>query len=174
MKNQNLMKLLAITVVIFITQALMSQSPEIYNKYSDDEITNMLKQYKVANSHDILPPSNLQEKLMSNFPNAKKIEWESDGNIYEAEFEINWKDFKAFYDKEGNLIYVSEEITSKELPAIVKNTAENKHPKYLLSDLKKIRHGSETFYKLEMERGEIEYKLTIQSDGKIINENVDY
>ena len=92
------------------------------------------------------------------------------------EFEIHFRDFKALYDKSGNLLLVVEEIRQSELPAVVKNTAEGKYPKFHFEDIDKIRRGTETFYKIEMEKSfsDSEVKLIIKSDGKVMEECLDY
>jgi hypothetical protein len=67
-----------------------------------------------------------------------------------------------------------EEAYRSELPAVVKNAAEAKYPKYHFEDIDKIRRGTEVFYKVEMELRDTEVALLIQSDGTIWNEKIDY
>jgi hypothetical protein len=104
------------------------------------------------------------------------VEWETANDVYEVEFEIRSRDVKALYDKDGNLLSLVEEIRESEMPAVVKNAAENKYPKYHFEDIDRIRRGTETFYKIEMEKSSSdgEVKLIIKSDGTIIEERFDY
>jgi hypothetical protein len=67
-----------------------------------------------------------------------------------------------------------EEIYRSELPAVVKNAAETKYPKYHFEDIDKISRGTEVFYKIEMERHDTEVELLIQSNGTIREDKIDY
>jgi hypothetical protein len=167
------LKILSMTALLFATQTLAAQNPAISTKYSDAEIATLLQNFRQANSHETVPPADLQAKFRADFPKAYDVEWETAHNIYEVEFNLRFRDFKAFYDKDGNLLSVVEEIRQSELPAVVKNAADAKYPKYHFEDIDKIRRGTETFYKIEMEHGESDVKIIIQSDGKIINERFD-
>ena len=154
---------------LFAMQMLASQNPAISTVYSDSEIVKMMEQFRSAKSQDVIPPIELQQKFRADFPNARDVEWETANEIFEVEFEIRFRDFKAFYDKNGNLLMVVEEIRSSELPAVVKNAAEAKYPKFRFDDIYKVRRGTETFYKVEMEKSKTEVKLLISSSGVILN-----
>jgi hypothetical protein len=169
-------KVLTLVASIFAIQMLAAQNPVISNKYSDNEITEMVKQFRSVKAHEVAPPSNLQQKFHTDFPKASDVEWETANDIYEVEFEIRFRDFKALYDKDSNLLMVVEEIRSSVLPAVVKNAAEAKYPKYKIEDIHKIRRGTETFYKVEMEKrfSDTDVKLFIKSDGTVLEERIDY
>ncbi|MDR2474726.1 MAG: PepSY-like domain-containing protein, partial [Bacteroidales bacterium] len=97
-------------------------------------------------------------------------------DTYEVEFEIRHRDFKALYTPNGDLLMVVEEIRSTQLPAIVKNAAEASYPKYRVEDVAKIRRGTETIYRVEMEKSfsGVDVKLLIKADGTILEERFDY
>jgi L-2-hydroxyglutarate oxidase LhgO len=165
-----------ISCIFFVQLANAQSHPAISKAYSNEEIARMIKTYKNANSHDVMPSAMLQQRLQTDFPKAYDVEWETDGNIYEVEFNIQYKDYKAYYDAKGNLLMYVEEIYRSALPAIVKNAAENKYPKYSLEDMERIRRGTEVFYKIEMENNssDMEVKLLIREDGIILEETFDY
>jgi hypothetical protein len=169
-----LLKILTLSAGLFFVQTVIAQNPAISARYSNEEIAQMIKTYQTSHSHDVVPPDNLQQKFQLDFPKAHDVEWEMAHDIYEVEFEISFRDFKAFYDANGNLLMTREEIRHSELPAIVKNAAESKYPKYAFDDIYKIRRGTEVFYNIEMEHGKMEVKLSIKSDGTVVKERVDY
>jgi Iap family predicted aminopeptidase len=111
---------------------------------------------------------------MKDFPNAFDVEWETANNLYEVDFNIQRKDVEAFYDVKGELIMYSCEISHRDLSAIVKNAAYNQYPKYKIRDVKKIFRGSQLFYKIEMEYGDLEVKLIVKNDGVIQKQWFDY
>ncbi|MDR1130414.1 MAG: PepSY-like domain-containing protein [Prevotellaceae bacterium] len=163
--------------LFFLVQTAFAQAnPAISNEYSNEEIVRMIKKYKSVHSRDAVPSATLHQKFQADFPKARDVEWESNGEVYEVEFELKSGDCKAYYDAKGNLLMHVQEIYRSELPAVVKNAAENKYPKYKFEDIEKIRRGSEVFYKIEMERksSDMEVKLLIGDDGAILKESFDY
>ena len=167
---------------IFLTTALLglllfpaaAQHPAISTRYTNEEITQKITTHKASHSQDVVPPANLQQKFRVDFPKASDVEWETAGDIYEVEFDVRFRDCKAYYDSEGNLLMTVEETYRSGLPAVVKNAAETKYPKYHFEDIDKIRRGTEVFYKVEMELRDTEIELLVQSDGVIRNERIDY
>ena len=167
-------RIFSLMASLLVMQMLVAQNPAISTRYSNSEVARMIEQFRLANSHDTFPPSSLQQKFRADFPNARDVEWETGGGIFEVEFKIRSRDFKAFYDRDGNLLMVMEEIRSFGLPAIVRNAAETRHPKFRFDDVAKIRRGTETIYKVEMKRAGVEVKMLIRSDGTILEERFDY
>jgi hypothetical protein len=151
-----------------------SSVPAISDAYSNETIAEMIRKYRTSHSRDVMPPAKLATKFKADFPKVSNVEWETDGNIYEVEFDVKFKDWKAYYDAEGNLLMTVEEIYRSELPAVVKNAAEAKYPKYHFEAMDKIRRGTEVFYRIKMELRDTEVELLIQSDGTITDEKIDY
>ncbi|MDR1198987.1 MAG: PepSY-like domain-containing protein [Prevotellaceae bacterium] len=170
-----LLKLLSIVAgCFFFTQAATAQSsPAISAEYSNEAIASLIRKYKMSHSHDVIPPAELAAKFKADFPRAYKVEWEVADGIYEVEFDIKFRDYTAYYDAKGNLLMTEEEIYRSELPAIVKNAAETKYPKYSFEDIDRIRRGTEVFYEIEMELRDAEVKLLIKSDGTVLEERID-
>ncbi|MDR2125990.1 MAG: PepSY-like domain-containing protein [Prevotellaceae bacterium] len=165
-----------ITGYILFAQSATQSNPAISTQYSNEEIAKMIEKYKFSHSHDVVPPVGLQQKFKSDFPKSHDVEWETDGDIYEVEFDLRLKDYKVYYDSAGNILMIVQEIFRSELPSVVKNAAKAKYPEYSFEDIDKISRGSEVFYKIEMERflSDLEVKLLIKSDGVILKETIDY
>lgn len=164
---------LALIAIIITSQTIVAQNLQMSDKYSADVSNYMLRQYKSAVTTDVIPAANLQEKLLATFPEAKNIEWEAGGDIFEAEFEINSKDYKMLMDKDANIFYLKHDIDAKSLPEEIKKIAESKNAKYKFDDVKKIYKAQHIYYKIEMENGDFENTLFIRSDGKIVSEKFD-
>jgi hypothetical protein len=168
------LKFLSMAAGLFFIQAAAAQNPAISTRYSNEEIVEKIKTHKAAHSHDVMPPANLQQKFRVDYPKASDVEWETTGDVYEVEFDVRFRDCKAYYAADGHLLMTVEETYRSELPAVVKNAAEAKYPKYHFEDIDKIRRGTEVFYNVEMELRNAEVALLIQSDGTIRNEKTDY
>jgi len=148
-------------------------NPSISKKYSNTEIEKLIIDYKTSHSHDVMPDAALQQQFQKDFPNSRDIDWEIASNIYEVEFEIGRTDYKAFYDKDANLLAYSLEIRESHLPAIVKNAVITKYPDSRIEDIKKIVQGTETMYKIEVEKGKMDWKVIFNSNGTFIKEIID-
>ena len=171
MKN---LKVLTVAASLLAVQTLAAQNPAISTVFTDSEIVQLVEQFRSAKSRDVKPPSELKQKFRSDFPYAFLVEWETANGIYEVEFKIGFRDFEALYDSNGNLLLVVEKIRSSALPAVVKNAAQAKYPKYRFDDVYKIRRGTETIFKVEMERAKMEATLFLKPDGVALEERFHY
>ncbi|MDR0710768.1 MAG: hypothetical protein LBF67_00265 [Prevotellaceae bacterium] len=157
-----------------------AQHPAISSKYQDtaqypdEKIEALIRNYHAAHSHDVFPSNALLQQLNKDFPAARDVEWETAAGIYEAEFEISWRDYKAYYDAEGHLLAYSFDIRLSELPPEIKSAAKAKYPNFRFSrDVEKSIKGRNIFYRVELERGETEVKATFTSDGSFVKERFD-
>ena len=159
---------------VLVQAAAAQTNPAISKEYSDEAIAGMIQKHKAANSRDVIPPAEFAAKFKADFPKASRAEWELAEGVYEVEFDIRFRDCKAYYDVKGNLLMIVEEIYRSELPAVVRNAAETKYPKYSFEDIDRVRRGTEVFYKIEMEHRDAEVKLLVKADGTILDEKFDY
>jgi hypothetical protein len=155
---------------LFVRTAEAQSNPAISKEYSNEVIAAMIRKHKMSDSRDVIPSAELAAKFKTDFSKASRAEWEVAEGIYEVEFNIRFKDYRAYYDAEGNLLMIVEEIYRSELPAVVRNAAETKYPKYSFEDIDRIRRGTEVFYKIEMEYRDTEVKISVKSDGTISDE----
>ncbi|MDR0715057.1 MAG: hypothetical protein LBF89_12500 [Bacteroidales bacterium] len=148
-------------------------APSVTGKYSDAEIDRLIHAYAVAVSKETPPSQTLRQKLEKDFPGAWDVEWERAENVYEAEFEIGHTDYRACYDREGNLLMYYYEVTEAKLPSVVRDAAKRYYPKYRFDEIKKVHKGTAVFYKIEMERRDVEVKMVIKSDGSFVENWID-
>jgi hypothetical protein len=156
------------------TATAQSSTPSISGGSSNEIIAEKIRQYRTSYSYDVFPPEKVATKFKADYPRASDVEWETDDNIYEVEFDVRFRDYKAYYDAEGNQLMTVEEIYRSELPAVVKNAAETKYRGYRLDNMNKIRRGTEVFYHIKMELRDTEVELLVRPDGTIVKEKMDY
>lgn len=170
-------------LVFFITMLAISGSikaqvnPSINAEYTLEQIDEMYQKHRISHPRDIRPTKELSAQLQKDFPNARDIDWEKSDVFYRADFEIgriNSKDYKAYYDMAGKLVMYKEEISTRALPADVKNTLDKDYSGYRIEDAEKTVKGKQTFYKVELEKGDTEIELILSYNGKVIREEVDY
>lgn len=166
--------LIAIVSAFFACESINAQAnPTMSTSYSLEQIDLMYREHKMDRPRDTHPTEELKQKFFTDFPKAKDVEWEKSGKLYEVEFEIGRFDYEAYYDLQGNLVMYECELSESQLPAVVRNAALAKHPRFKFEDVDKIVKGKDTFYKVELEKGKLEVKIMLKEDGTIIDEYLD-
>lgn len=64
-------------------------------------------------------PKTIKATFQKQYPEAKEVKWEKEGEHYEAEFEWNKTETSVVYDNAGNLLETETGIETKALPASV-------------------------------------------------------
>lgn len=119
-------------------------------------------------------PSVVLNAFQQKFPKATDIEWEKKGDLYEVEFEVQFKDHKMLIDSTGKIVKHKAEINNADLPAPVKATLQKGFSKYKLDDAKRIETEGVVIYKVEVENASEERKIYLDADGKIIDARMSY
>lgn len=118
-------------------------------------------------------PALVVNAFQQKFPQQSTVEWELKKGLYEAEFEIKNLDHNVYIDSTGKIVRYKKEITVNELPAAVNVSIQKNFKGYKIEDIKRIEEASGITYKVELEKGEDERKITFATDGKIIENVVD-
>lgn len=148
--------------------------PIINNSYTNYQIDCLIHGFNTEPQQEDISfvPQQVQLALMKDFPDHSDIEWTEGNNVYKAEFDIKFSDFKAYYDTDGTLLMYKVEISLDQLPAIVKNTAIASYPDFNFEDQEKIVVGTRTYYEIEMERGGKDIIFVCNSDGNAVIESI--
>ncbi len=131
-----------------------------------------------ASSQKMVPadvPSVVMNSFKRQFPKAADVEWCKSGTTYKVEFEIGIadNDNAAWYDTAGKLIKHKREIAKSNLPDSVKSALGKHYPGYKISDCKVITESNKVTYSMEVEKGNQEWKLTMDSAGNILSKEND-
>ena len=97
------------------------------------------------------------------FAGAKDVQWTSADNYYKAAFVFNSQNVTAFYQLDGELIAMTRNISSLELPITLQTNLKNNYSKYWISDLFEISNSEGTSYYLTLENADS--KIVLKSDS---------
>ncbi len=114
-----------------------------------------------ANNTDI--SKNAMATFASNFSNATEVKWESSDNYYSASFHLNGQILNALFAESGDLIAVSRNILSTELPINLQVAIGKNYPGYWISELAEYAIDGETRYYMTIENAD--KKIVTQSFG---------
>ena len=99
----------------------------------------------------------------SSFKNASEVKWVSTQNFYKAEFALNGQYATAYYDASANLIAVTRNISSFQLPITLQSKLKNSYEAYWISELFELSDDNGTSYYVTVEDGDS--KITLKSSG---------
>ena len=97
------------------------------------------------------------------FKNAAEVKWNNAGNYYKADFVLNGQHVNAYYDLTANLIAVTRNITSFQLPITLQTKLKASYENYWISDLFELSDENGIAYYVTVENGD--NKITLKSAG---------
>lgn len=112
-------------------------------------------------------PAAVKEALKKQYPNVKEVEWEKEGNNYEAEIELvqvpmDGKGKKREIEKSieytasGELVQTEEEIEVKGLPSAINDYVAKNFPGKKIKEASKITEANGTVkYEAEVEKQDL-------------------
>lgn len=102
-----------------------------------------------ANGNDI--SKIVQQHFTKQFAGATHVQWEDKTTYYSAAFELNERFYTALYSTDGEMIAISRNVLSTELPGRLQSILKNNFGSYWVTDLVKYRIGEETRYYVTLE-----------------------
>ena len=114
-------------------------------------------------------PSTVQAEFQKMYPVATNIQWEIDGENYEASFKLNKKSWSAVYEKDGKFVESEVGIKVSELPEPVVQAILKEYPGASIEEAEKttLSDGS-IVYECELEQDKKEIEVQVSADGKIL------
>lgn len=97
------------------------------------------------------------------FTGVKDVKWTSGENYVKASFVFNGQNVVAFYEQNGQLIAMTRNITSLEMPISLQTSLKNQYKGYWISDLFEMSNNEGTVYYITMENADS--KLVLKSNG---------
>ena len=114
-------------------------------------------------------PSVIVNNLKKEFPKAKDIEWEREGDLYNADFQIGWfTDYEAWFTASGKLTKLTQEISKSDLPKAVTDAIKTQYKDYRIDDSKKIVENGVETYKIELEKWNENFDVIYSKNGNLI------
>lgn len=97
------------------------------------------------------------------FNGALNVKWESNKEFAKATFELGGQVMFAYYSTEGELMAVTRNISSSQLPFKLLADVKNNYNKSWIVDLFEISSNGETTYYITLENQDA--KVTLKSQG---------
>jgi hypothetical protein len=97
------------------------------------------------------------------FSSAVNVKWEAGKEFVKATFELNGQVMFAYYSTDGDLMAVTRNILSNQLPFKLLSEIRNNHKQTWITDLFEISSHGETTYYVTLENADT--KLVLRSQG---------
>ncbi|MDB5207794.1 MAG: hypothetical protein JWR72_2869 [Flavisolibacter sp.] len=116
---------------------------------------------KASASDEIKVSAAVLASFNSSFKNVSDVAWKTTSNYYKADFAMNSQYVTAYYDATANLIAVTRNISSVQLPVTLQTALKKSYEAYWISDLFELSDENGTSYYVTVENGDA--KVTLKS-----------
>lgn len=118
-----------------------------------------------ANDETTVSPKAL-ESFKSSFKNASEITWSVTENYFKANFLMNGQYVSAYYSAEGEMMALTRNISSTQLPLSLQASLKKNYDGYWISDLFEMANEEGTSYYITLENADTKQvlKSTANSD----------
>lgn len=122
---------------------------------------------KSINAKDV--PTIVKQAFQKDYPNIKKVEWNTENGFYEAEFTLNGTEASANYDKSGIKKEFEIGIKTEQLPSSVLSCIKSNYTGYKISESAKITDNKNVVtYEAEVKKGKEAFDLIFDVTGKFL------
>jgi len=88
------------------------------------------------------------------FAHATNVQWDSKKDLQTATFQLNGQVMFAYFSNEGELLGVSRNLSTKQLPLRLSTSWKRKFSNYWVSDLFELASDNESSYYITVENAE--------------------
>jgi hypothetical protein len=113
--------------------------------------------------------TNVSEKVLkafnTEFTTAKDVQWTAGENYFMARFQYNEKYVFAYYNIDGDLLGLSRNITTVDLPLALQTNLKKDYSNFWVSDLLEVSKTEETIYYITLENADTKIVLRAAGGG---------
>jgi len=107
--------------------------------------------------------SRVLESFNASFKNATEVDWTVSENFYKADFSLNGQYVAAYYDEAGQMIALTRNISSMQLPISLQTSLKKQCEDLWISDLFEVANDQGTSYYVTLENADT--KVVLKSSG---------
>lgn len=98
----------------------------------------------------------------------RSAEYEDNG-LYEVEIKHDSHIKDLYFDIDNNWVYTTWDVKKSDLPNVVKDAISEKYSGYRIDDIDFIENVEKSYYKIELEKGDLEQTVYISPNGDYEN-----
>ena len=97
------------------------------------------------------------------FTNVREVEWTASADYYKASFALNGQMVSAFFNTDGELMGMTRNIPSSQLPVTLQTSLKRSYGSFWVSNLFEVSNSTGTTYYITLENGD--NKIILKSSG---------
>ena len=105
-----------------------------------------------AAKQDVAPV--VLKAFQNSFSTAKEVNWTATANYYKAQFQWNGQYVYAFYSATGDLVALTRNISSFQLPISLQTRLKKDYSQYWITDLFEVTNDAGTSYYVTIENAD--------------------
>jgi hypothetical protein len=102
------------------------------------------------------------QSFKKEFAQAKDVSWQKSGDMFRATFSLNERVLFAYYNQSGDLMAITRNITTDQLPIALQALLRKNYTEYWVSDLFEMVSGGQTSYYITVENAD--HKVVLKSE----------
>ena len=102
------------------------------------------------------------QSFKKEFAQAKDVSWQKSGDMFRATFTLNERVLFAYYNQSGDLMAITRNITTDQLPIALQTSLRKNYTEYWVSDLFEMVSGGQTSYYITVENAD--HKVVLRSE----------
>ncbi len=102
------------------------------------------------------------QSFKKEFAQAKDVSWQKTGDMIRATFTLNERVLFAYYNQSGDLMAITRNITTDQLPIALQTSLRKNYADYWVSDLFEMVSGGQTSYYITVENAD--HKVVLKSE----------
>jgi hypothetical protein len=103
-----------------------------------------------------------EQSFKKEFVHAKDVSWQKSGDLVKATFTLNERVLFAYYNETGDLVAITRNITTDQLPIALLASLKKNYSEYWVSDLFEMVSGGQSNYYITLENAD--HKVVLKSD----------
>lgn len=103
------------------------------------------------------------KSFQASFAAATDVTWAQTGNGFKAQFVLNAQHIAAFYDNEGELLAMTRNVSSLQLPITLQAELKKEYGDFWISDLFEVANDSGITYYATVEKADA--KIILKSES---------
>ncbi len=121
---------------------------------------------------DTVVAPNILQSFQKTFSNAKEVVWSTGKDLYKAEFVYSSQYITAYYDADGNMLALTKNILSTQLPLLLENSLKENYGDYWIADVVEFSTEEGTSYYATLENADGKVVLKSSQNNWTVNKKI--
>ncbi len=116
-------------------------------------------------------PKAVQNSFHAEYVSVTDVDWEKEGNLYEAEYEENNAEQTILFDAAGTILRTESEVLMSGIPAAIQVYVETNFKGFKMEEAVILKWDGNSFYKIEIDDDRKELDILFDMEGNYVSED---